>query len=142
MQDNINFQFQAYQGNFLIPLEKLKSWLLAVAQTEEKVIGNLHYIFCDDDFLLAMNQQYLQHDTWTDVITFPDSYQPICAEIYISMDRVRENALEHSEGRVLVELARVMVHGFLHMCGYEDHTKEDKDRMRAREGYHLSNLHI
>ena len=99
------------------------------------------YIFCDDEFLKSLNNEFLKHNTYTDILTFSlsDNGKPIIAEIYISVDRIRENA---SIYRVSFEeeLERVMIHGCLHLCGYEDHTKDLKANMRARENYYLKKL--
>ncbi len=98
------------------------------------------YGLCSDSHLLDLNRQYLQHDTLTDIITFPYATDPIEAEIYISLDRVRENAKTYSGGDYDAEFHRVVVHGLLHMCGYDDHSVADRQIMRARESYYLQKL--
>lgn len=115
-------------------------WLDEVAKSEKKTISNLLYIFCTDAFLLDINQRYLHHDTLTDIITFPYESNPIEAEIYISLERVFENAETFSQGEKHHELARVLVHGLLHMCGYTDHSEEEKEKMRAKESHYLCSI--
>jgi len=108
--------------------------------TEEKVaFKSLSYIFCTDEFLLKLNQEYLNHDTLTDILTFnmEGSSLPIVAEIYISTERVEENSAQLGVPLV-TELHRVMIHGVLHLCGYDDHTLEQKELMRKKEDYYLT----
>jgi probable rRNA maturation factor len=113
---------------------KLSAYLDAMVRKACKKTSSLHYIFVSDDFLLALNQQYLQHDTLTDIITFDlsNSSVHIDGEIYISVDRVRENAAKF-EVPYHDELLRVIFHGALHLCGYKDKSKADKAAMRAAE---------
>ncbi len=115
-------------------------WLLAVAEKEGADIEELNYIFCTDDYLLEINKTHLEHDYYTDVITFDNrmlSTDPIAGDIFISYDRVRENA-EDFEASIDQELARVMVHGLLHLIGYGDKTSEQASTMREKENYYLS----
>jgi len=104
-----------------------------IKKTTKKTAA-LQYVFVSDDALLQMNQQFLQHDTFTDIITFDLSESPdkIIGEIYISIDRVTENANKFSTAYT-AELHRVIFHGALHLCGYKDKTKADKETMRAME---------
>jgi len=121
------------------PLLKL---LLASVFNEEGVdFKSVAYIFCTDAFLLKLNQQYLNHSTLTDVITFTlsETSLPIVSEIYISVERVRENSKE-LETDFTEELHRVMIHGVLHLCGYSDHSDELKAQMRKKEDYYLAKL--
>ena len=121
-------------------VRKKRKWLLQVIASEEKFPGELNYVFCDDEFLHAMNVQYLAHDTLTDVITFDYSELPVVAgEIYISIDRVKENAKLFGQ-TFNQELNRVMVHGLLHLCGYKDKSKKDSRLMREKEDHYLSKL--
>ena len=132
-----------YQNNFE-PLGDLEysNWLNAVATSEDKTIGNLSYVFCSDDFLLEINQSYLNHDTYTDIITFDYNEDGLLnGEIYISTDRVVENALRFRESETN-ELHRVMVHGLLHLCGYPDKTDEEKDVMRKLENEKIKMFHV
>jgi rRNA maturation RNase YbeY len=116
---------------------KHKAWLKEVAKQEGKSILELSYVFCSDDYLLQINQEYLNHDTLTDIVTFDNSEDPkkIEGDIFISIDRVRENgsALGTSE----TELKRVMVHGLLHLFGYKDKKKEDKALMTEKEDFYI-----
>jgi rRNA maturation RNase YbeY len=113
-------------------------WYSKVANQEEKVLGDLTIIFCSDDYLLEVNREHLDHDYYTDIITFDYSDFPtVSGDLFISVDRVKENAndfnvsFEH-------ELHRVIIHGFLHLCGYFDKTNEDELLMRSKENQALS----
>lgn len=99
---------------------------------------DLTYIFCSDDYLLNMNQQFLQHDTFTDIITFDltDDKTNVTGEIYVSVDRVAENAAKF-EASYQDELHRVILHGALHLCGYKDKKKADQEVMRSMESKYL-----
>ena len=100
--------------------------------------GTVNYIFCSDDFLLNINRTYLKHDYYTDIVTFDmsDSDDVVSADIFVSIDRVKENA--ETEGVSFEEeLYRVMVHGVLHLCGYGDKTKEEQGEMRSAENQHI-----
>jgi rRNA maturation RNase YbeY len=114
-----------------------KQWLEGVLSWECKIWHRIDYIFCSDQVLLSLNQSYLQHDTFTDIMTFPFQQDPLIAEIYISLERISENATLYSSGLELNELARVMVHGILHLCGYDDHRDTDIMQMRAKESFYL-----
>jgi probable rRNA maturation factor len=113
---------------------KLKSFIQSVFNNEKQPLSSLSYIFCTDYYLLGINKQFLNHDTYTDIITFTLSNpkQPIEGEIYISVDRVKENAITHKM-TLLQELHRVIFHGALHLCGYTDKTKAAKIVMRQME---------
>lgn len=113
---------------------KLKAFLKALFQKEGQGLQSLQYIFCSDAYLLEMNQQFLQHDTYTDIITFELSEVPdeTAGEIYISIDRVRENAGKFGVSEEL-ELHRVIFHGALHLCGYKDKSKKEVTLMRQKE---------
>lgn len=119
---------------------KHKAWLKDVAKAEGFTIGELNYIFCSDAYLLDINQKYLSHDTLTDIVTFDNSEDPkmIEGDIFISIERVRENAIKFdTKGS---ELQRVMVHGLLHLAGYKDKDKAQKELMRNKENEHLKNI--
>ncbi len=118
----------------------VREWLLAVSKAEKKVIEQIDYLFCSDDYLIELNKRHLHHNTYTDILTFPYSYDPIVAEIYISLDRVAENALIHAGSDRKNELYRVILHGFLHMCGYMDKTDEEKTLMQAKEDHYLGKV--
>ena len=113
-------------------------WLTAVAKQENRVIRELHYFFCSDVRLKDINQKHLEHYDYTDVITFPYHYDPIEADVYISIDRIKENAAKYSNNDFFLELNRVIVHGLLHMCGHLDGTKEEKANMRTLEQSYLA----
>ena len=112
-------------------------WLVKVAKLEGKQIHQLQIIFTSDKELLEMNRSFLEHDYYTDIITFPLNDDPLIAEIYISLERVKDNAatLKVSKKR---EVMRVMVHGVLHLCGYGDSQPGEKKEMREKENYYLS----
>jgi rRNA maturation RNase YbeY len=118
-----------------------QKWLKDVITQEGKTPGDIHYIFLTDSGLLEINQQFLNHHDYTDIITFPlsESEQIIRGEIYISLDRVKENALLNNVN-FYQEFARVLVHGVLHLLDYNDHTKEEKHQMRSKENYYLNLL--
>lgn len=127
------------QGKYKILNKRLiKRWLHDAIANEGKVLQDINIVFCSDDELLEWNLKYLKHNTLTDIITFDYSVEDmVSGEIFISIDRVMENALtlkiEFKE-----ELCRVMVHGILHLVGYKDKTKIEKLDMRGREDYYLS----
>lgn len=119
-----------------------KDWkeaLKKIVLEENFKLKNINYIITTDEFLLEINQQYLQHNTYTDIITFDNSENPkdIEGDIYISYERIAENSLKFNTP-IILELARVMSHGILHLCGYKDKKKEDKILMRAKEDYYIS----
>lgn len=118
---------------------RVRSWLSEVAKNEDKAIDCIDYIFVDDPTLLEINRQSLQHDYFTDILTFPYQSRPIKGEIYISVDRVREHAREYGVS-FDHELHRVMVHGLLHLCGYGDTSKTKKKRMTEMEDFYLDLL--
>lgn len=127
--------FEELPGFKLKNKRKVRTWLHAVAKKEEYHIQELSYIFCSDDYLLEINEGYLQHDDYTDIITFDlsgDGDEGIVGEIYISVERVKENAISLGE-EFEVELRRVIAHGLLHLCGYRDKTKAEAKIMRAME---------
>ena len=105
----------------------------------EKEIGELGFIFCSDDYLLEMNREHLDHDYYTDVITFDYSDRnQISGDVFVSVDRVLENAKNFGDGDFHNELCRVMVHGVLHLIGFKDKTEEESEIMRREETKNLS----
>lgn len=114
-------------------------WIIAEANSENKTIGEIQIIFCQDSFLSQINKDYLKHNTLTDIITFQYEEHPIQAEIYISLERVKENA-ESMQTDYLSELSRVIIHGVLHCCGYSDKTEKDQLKMRERENIAMKHL--
>jgi rRNA maturation RNase YbeY len=123
-----------YENDFeLSNEEQLSNWISRVIASEEKKEGEINYIFCDDDYLLNLNEQYLNHDTLTDIISFDYSMgNEIHGDIFISTERVKDNATDFKVS-FEEELKRVMVHGVLHYCGYKDKTEEDEALMRSKE---------
>jgi probable rRNA maturation factor len=113
---------------------KLKKFIEAAFRKEKKKLKTLNYIFCGDEELLQINRQYLKHDYYTDIITFELSKkgEPVEGEIYISIERVRDNAVEMAQP-FYKELQRVLFHGVLHLCGYKDKSEQEKKRMRHME---------
>ncbi len=130
-----------YETDFEIDNEKSwKDWLESSINKEGFQTDEINYIFCEDDYLLEINIEYLQHDYYTDVIGFQYSEgQNLSGDIYISIDRVRENAVENAV-EFERELARVMAHGILHFMGYKDKTQEEEEKMRKSEDKFLSFL--
>ena len=122
---------------------KIRKWLQDVIRIEKYKAGAITFIFCSDDFLLTLNESFLNHSTYTDIITFPGLEQPkvVSGDIFISIDRVSENAKKYKQP-LERELNRVMVHGILHLAGYKDKTKSDKLEMTAKEDYYLSVVSI
>lgn len=113
-------------------------WLRFVAEAESKRVGDIIIIFCSDPYLLDVNIKYLQHDYFTDIITFDYvEGNVLSGDLFISIDSVRENASFYGT-EFLVELRRVMVHGVLHLIGYDDHTPQEQKTMRSKEDYYLS----
>ena len=130
-----NISFHYLVPPFAFPnRNEIKDFLLKQLKKEGKTVEAINYIFCDDDYLLQMNQQYLEHDTFTDIITFELSPkgQPLVSDIYISVERVKENAATFKT-RFTEELLRVIFHGALHLAGYKDKTTEQSDLMRRME---------
>lgn len=117
-------------------------WLKMVAESEIKVLGDISIVFCSDNYILSVNMQYLQHDYFTDIITFDYCEGNVLSgDLVISVDSVRENA--HFYGIEFPdELNRVIVHGLLHLIGYNDHTDEEKKLMRSKEDYYLDILRV
>lgn len=116
----------------------LKKLVLFIFKKEKRPLEFINYIFCNDEYLLQINQQFLNHQTYTDIITFPlnQKNQPIQAEIYISLDRVKENAQIFGTN-FKEELVRVISHGALHLCGYKDKTKSQISEMRSKEQQYM-----
>ena len=112
-------------------------WLKMVAGSEVRKLGDISIIFCSDNYILDVNMRYLQHDYFTDIITFDYCEgNTLSGDLFISIDSVRENAIEYGV-EFDDELHRVIVHGLLHLIGYDDHTPEDEARIHAKEDYYL-----
>lgn len=122
--------------------DQFELWLKTVIASEEKKTGEISFIFCDDEYLLQINREYLDHDTYTDIISFDNSVGKILnGDIFISTERVEENAgsfgVSFDE-----ELKRVMAHGILHFCGYKDKTDSESRIMRAKEEEKMRMFHV
>lgn len=120
--------------------EKVRHWLLRIARTYGKEIKNINYIFCSDEYLLQINKEYLDHDYYTDIVTFP--YQEgdyIESDIFISIDRVKDNSTQLNT-EYNNEFHRVVAHGLLHLCGLGDKTSKEQQEMRQAEDLAISNL--
>lgn len=136
----INFN---YETDFNLDNEvAVAAWLTNVITSEDKKEGEINYIFCDDEYLLKINLEYLNHDTLTDIISFDYSMgNEIHGDIFISVERVKENASDFNVS-FEDELKRVLVHGVLHYCGYKDKSEEDELMMRSKEDEKLALFHV
>jgi rRNA maturation RNase YbeY len=124
---------------FSLPSKKIISdWIKKLLENENKKLVALSYVFCDDEYLYDMNVEYLQHDTYTDIITFDQSENEneIEGDIFISIPRVYENSVELGQS-FEDELLRVLAHGVLHLCGYRDETDEEENEMREKENFYI-----
>lgn len=120
----------------------IQKWISSIIEENKFSPGTLNYIFCSDEYLLKLNQQYLDHNTYTDIITFDYSIGKVLSgDIFISIDRVKENALKFRK-TFENELLRVIVHGILHLIGYKDKTDEESNEMRIQEDHYLGRLKI
>ena len=128
-QEDIRFELKQKVRN--------NRWLKTVAGSEMRRIGAINIIFCSDNYILDVNMRYLQHDYFTDIITFDYCEKDVLSgDLFISIDSVWENAMFYGVP-FADELDRVMVHGLLHLIGYDDHTEEQVAQMRAKEDYYL-----
>lgn len=118
----------------------IRKWLKMVAGSEMKKLGDINIIFCSDNYILDVNMKYLQHDYFTDIITFDYCEGDfLSGDLFISIDSVKENSIFYNT-EFQNELNRVMVHGVLHLIGYDDHCDEDIAMMRSKEDYYLNVL--
>lgn len=129
--EDVEFRLKSFKKTIL--------WLRESIELEGKIPGEISFIFCSDEYLLKMNIDYLNHKTYTDIITFDTSEERnlICGDIFISIERVRENALKFNK-EFDNELHRVIIHGVLHLIGYSDKTTNKKNIMRRKEDAYLS----
>jgi len=134
----INF-FYPYRKCYIRNSTGLKSFITMLFINEGKRLESMNYVFCSDYELLKINKEYLGHNYFTDIITFnlSEHYRPIKGEAYMSIDRVKANAFQMKIS-FRKELLRVIFHGSLHLCGYNDKTKSQKAKMRKKEDYYLS----
>lgn len=124
---------------FLKEKRKRKTWLKKLAESENQKISELNYIFCSDKYLYNINLEYLNHDTYTDIITFDNSEEgsEIEGDVFISIERVKENS-QNLNTREEQEISRVISHGLFHLLGYKDKTQEEADMMRSKEDFAIS----
>ncbi|RZL42349.1 MAG: rRNA maturation RNase YbeY [Pedobacter sp.] len=134
----INFFLEDVSYN-LRDKQLLRNWINQTISSEKYSLSELNFIFCSDDYLLEINKQYLNHDTFTDIITFDNSEEEkvIFGDIFISIDRIKENAANFKVG-MKDELHRVIIHGTLHLLGYPDKKKEEKALMTTKEDFYLA----
>lgn len=133
----INIYFEQIAA-FDLPKEFLKDKITEIIKEEKMETGEICIIFCSDEYLIEINRKYLNHDYYTDVVTF--NYverNVISGDLFISIERVKENALKY-EVDFMKELYRVIFHGILHLCGYDDSTDEEKAIIRKKENYYLN----
>ena len=132
-----------YENDFiLVDSDEIRIWIEDVIKNEKKTVGDITYIFCDDDYLLERNKEFLDHNTLTDIITFNYCIDNnISSDIMISIDRVKENSTTF-ENSFNEELKRVMIHGILHLIGYNDKSDKEKELMREKENFYLNIFYI
>ena len=132
-----------YESDFVLTLEDVyASWIETIVESENKILGEISYIFCDDDFLHNINMQYLNHDTLTDIISFDYTEGDIVSgDIFVSVERVEDNAKDFNVS-FDEELKRVLAHGVLHYCGYKDKSDEDALLMRTKEEEKIKLFHV
>jgi probable rRNA maturation factor len=132
-----------YETDFeLLNEPQISEWISKVILSENKTDGEINYIFCDDDYLSKINEQYLKHDTLTDIISFDYSIgNEISGDVFISIERVQDNAKDFKTS-FEEELRRVIIHGILHYCGFKDKTKQDEQTMREKENEKLAMFHV
>jgi len=127
---------------FNLSVDDTNIWLTGVCVSENKFLGDVNIIFCSDEYLLQMNIEHLNHDYFTDVITFDYSeFDSISGDLFLSIDRVKENALDFNT-IFNHELLRVIVHGVLHLLGYKDKSEEDILLMRSKENFYLESVNL
>jgi probable rRNA maturation factor len=136
----INFN---YETEFNLDNEDaIGSWISNVIKSENKKEGEISYIFCDDEYLLQINQEHLQHDFYTDIISFDYTVgNELSGDIFVSVERVQENATDFNVP-FDEELKRVLVHGVLHYCGYKDKSEQDELLMRSKEDEKIAMFHV
>ena len=137
MSDSGSISLFTEEIEFTYPEEsKLKEWIFSVLKSEQFTLHYINIIFCSDDFLLHLNKEHLEHDYYTDILTFQYEHEPIEGELFISVDRVRDNA-DRLEVAPEDELNRVVIHGVLHLMGYKDKSQKDVRLMRQKEDEYL-----
>jgi rRNA maturation RNase YbeY len=129
---------------FYFPRRTLtKNFLLSIFKKHSKTLNTANYIFCSDEYLLALNKTHLRHDHYTDIITFElsEPHHPLLADIYISVERARENAKQFHV-TLQNEMLRLLIHGTLHLCGYRDKSQNEIVEMRKQEAYYLNKYFV
>jgi probable rRNA maturation factor len=142
VKQKVNFYFENIE-NFPLPKNKIREWINFIIENEKMSQGDINFIFCNDTTLLEYNKKYLNHDTLTDVITFDYSeiVNNVSGDIFISKERVDDNANEMNINSS-IELFRVICHGVLHLLGYKDKTRKQKEIMREREDFYLERFSV
>jgi rRNA maturation RNase YbeY len=132
-----------YESDFILEQEPVyASWIETIVLSENKTLGEISYIFCDDAYLHNINMQYLKHDTLTDIISFDYTEGDVLSgDIFVSIERVKDNAIDFKVA-FDEELKRVLAHGVLHYCGYKDKTDTEAALMRAKENEKIKMFHV
>ena len=137
MSSSIHFHSEEVDFH-LVNEKKTIKWIKDSIKNETKNVGEISYIFCSDEYLHKMNLEYLNHDTFTDIITFDYTEENIVSgDIFISIDRIKENATKFKTV-FENELSRVIIHGVLHLMGYKDKSAQEKEQMRSKEDFYLT----
>ena len=131
------------ENDFVLQKENdFRNWVDQVIESENKYVGDINFIFCDDEYLHDINVKYLSHDTYTDIISFDNSIgNTLHGDIFISTDRVEENS-SNFKVDFIEELKRVVIHGVLHFCGYKDKSERDQELMRRKEEEKMKLFHV
>ena len=132
-----------YESDFSLEQEEVyASWIETIVESENKILGEISYVFCDDEYLHSINMQYLNHDTLTDIISFDYTEGDIISgDIFVSIERVEDNAKDFNVS-FDEELKRVLAHGVLHYCGYKDKSEKDALLMRSKEEEKIKLFHV
>lgn len=118
----------------------LSGWIKEAISAENRAFGEINVILCSDEYLLEMNKEYLKHDYYTDIITFNYNEEKVVSgDLFISLDRVKDNAIKN-EVSLETEVYRVVIHGIMHLCGYNDKTKTEQIKIRERENFYLKKM--
>ena len=139
MVRKLPFFFFTEDRNYRLTQKSLvREWLQQAVDDHQRSVREINYIFCSDHYLHSINKRFLRHDTFTDIITFDYAESAVIrADVYISVDRARENAITYNVS-VIDEIHRLLIHGLLHLVGYTDKTKDEQAVMRTKEEYYLS----
>ena len=137
----MSIYFHNEDNSYVLPAKrKVRSWLKTSIDHQKMSLGTINVVFCSDQYLLSVNKEYLNHDYYTDIITF--NYceaKMISGDLFISIDRIKDNS-KTNKLLFVNELHRVIIHGVLHLCGFNDKTKAEKKEMRQKEGYFLNKI--